>query len=99
MLSTNVTKRIGFKYIFLPTITASLAFKSNKHSIASRYKVMLLHWPTKSITEGLNNAGIIRSWGVVQSQGLSAVPSPRLYWRLNTVDTKTVNKLKRLFNK
>lgn len=52
---------------------------------------MLLHGSAECVTEGLNDARVVRSWSVVQSKGLTAVASPRHYWGFYAVDTEAVD--------
>lgn len=76
----------------LPTIAASLALKSDKHSIPSGYKVMFLHRSTKGIAEGLDYASVVRSWSIVESKRFSAVTSPRYDRGFYSIDSEAVDK-------
>lgn len=73
----------------LPAVTPSLALKSDKHSIPSGYKVVLLHRPAEGIAECLDDSRVIRPRCVVESEGLTTVARPGYYGGLYAVYAET----------
>lgn len=53
---------------------------------------MLLHRSAEGVTECLDDASIVRSRSIVQSEGFSTVPGPGLNRRLYAVYSETVGK-------